>query len=445
MIRILLLALLFTLPAAALAARPNVIVIYTDDQGTVDAGCFGSDDLTTPHIDALASRGVRLTQMYAPSAVCSPSRAGLLTGRFPLRAGVPGNVAYRPGQPGLPSSEVTMAEVFKQAGYATGHVGKWHLGHSPETMPNGQGFDSSFGHLGGCIDNYSHYFYWNGPNRHDLWRDGEEIWRDGEFFPDLMVDECLRFIDRQNSRPFFLYWAINLPHYPLQGTDRWREHYQHLDPPRQMYAAFVSTLDEAIGRVLARVTELDLQEQTIIVFQSDHGHSTEERTFGGGGSAGPCRGAKGCLFEGGIRVPSIISWPGTLPQGEVRDQFATGCDWLLTLVDLCGLESPEVHLDGRSLAPVLRENAASPQETFYWHLGSGRQPQWAVRKGGWKLLGNPRDTSQPKSLPNGTGRFLVNLDEDPGEQQNQAEQHPEIVAELEAIRERYLESIQGTQ
>ena len=159
--------------------KPNVILIYSDDQGSVDANCYGSKDLTTPTLDKLARTGVRFTQMYSPSAICSASRAGLLTGRFPPRAGVPGNVSSHKGKAGLPTEEVTMAEIFKGAGYATAHVGKWHLGYTPETMPNGQGFDFSYGHMGGCIDNYSHFFYWVPPNLHDLWRNGVEIWEDG--------------------------------------------------------------------------------------------------------------------------------------------------------------------------------------------------------------------------------------------------------------------------
>ena len=222
-----LLALAFTSSAAD--RKPNVIVIYSDDQGTVDLGCYGSKDLETPHLDKLAARGVRFTQMYSPSAICSASRAGLLTGRFPARAGVPGNVSSQKGKPGMPAEEVTIAEMMKAAGYATGHIGKWHLGYTPETMPNAQGFDYSFGHMGGCIDNYSHFFYWNGPNRHDLWRNGEEIWEDGVFFGDSMVREAKGFIEKNKEKPFFVYWAINFPHYPLQGKEKWRKRYAHLE------------------------------------------------------------------------------------------------------------------------------------------------------------------------------------------------------------------------
>ncbi|MAS79133.1 MAG: sulfatase, partial [Opitutae bacterium] len=232
---------LFCLPVFLWAAKPNVLLVYTDDQGSVDARCYGSKDLHTPTIDRIAETGIRFTNMYSPSAICSASRAGLLTGRIPARAGVPGNVSSSKGAAGMPTSETTIAELMKSNGYVTGHIGKWHLGYTPETMPNGQGFDYSFGHMGGCIDNYSHFFYWVGPNRHDLWKQGKEIWRDGEYFGDMMVDECKGFISRNKTKPFFVYWAINWPHYPLQATDKWRLKYKDLPHPRDKYAAFMST------------------------------------------------------------------------------------------------------------------------------------------------------------------------------------------------------------
>ncbi len=437
------------LPAAAprashAAGRPNVIVIYSDDQGSIDANCYGATDLITPNLDRLARTGVRFTQMYAPSAICSASRAGLLTGRFPVRAGVPGNVSSKKGRPGMPTSEVTMAEMFQQAGYATGHVGKWHLGFSPETMPNSQGFDESFGHMGGCIDNYSHFFYWDGPNRHDLWRNGTEIWEDGRYFPDLMAEECMTFIDQHQAGPFFLYWAINVPHYPMQGTAKWRARYTHLEAPRRMYAEFVSTMDERIGRVLDKLEQAGLRENTLIVFQSDHGHSTEERAFFGGGNPGPYRGAKGCLFEGGLRVPSIVSWPGVIPSGEVRDQMAVGCDWLPTLADFCDVDRPDRKLDGTSIKPMILDHSVrSPHDSFYWHLGAGKSPQWAVREGDWKLLGNPQDRSNTAPLTEDDRLFLANLKDDIGERTNLAAKHPQIVDRLQQLRTQYLADIES--
>jgi arylsulfatase A-like enzyme len=380
--------------------------------------------------------------MYSPSAICSASRAGLMTGRFPARAGVPANVSSSQGVAGMPGSEVTIAELLGSAGYATGHVGKWHLGYTPETMPNGQGFEHSFGHMGGCIDNYSHFFYWAGPNRHDLWRNGQEVFLDGEFFLDLMVQEAREFIETPRDRPFFLYWAINAPHYPMQGTAKWRDHYRDLPSPRRQYAEFVSTVDEKVGEVLAILDRLSLGENTLVIFQSDHGHSTEERAFWGGGNPGPYRGAKGCLFEGGIRIPSLASLPGTIPAGQVREQLVTGCDWFPTIAELCGVDLPDHQLDGKSLVSVLKSpEANSPHDHFFWLLGRGNNAQWAVRRGEWKLLGNPTDRSDGTQRPKLPPRFLVNLSKDISERRNVAAEYPEIVTELEVIMERHRSSI----
>jgi len=417
--------------------KPNVILIYSDDQGSADANCYGSKDLTTTTLDKLAATGVRFTQMYSPSAICSASRAGLLTGRFPPRAGVPGNVSSHKGHAGMPTNEITIAEMMKKAGYLTGHVGKWHLGFTPETMPNGQGFDSSYGHMGGCIDNFSHFFYWVPPNLHDLWRDGVEIWEDGQYFGDLMVRECQAFIDKsqKKKKPFFLYWAINWPHYPLQGTDKWREHYKDHPHPRDKYGAFVSSMDEIIGKVVTHVEKLGLREDTLIIFQSDHGHSIESRTFGGGGNSGPYRGAKGSLFEGGIRVPSIVSWPGKIPEGQVRSEMATGCDWFPTIAEYCGAKlAKDRKLDGKSLVKVIADaKASSPHKSFYWQLGS----QVVVREGDWKLLLNPRDHNRPADREPGGKLFLANVTEDPGESKNLAKAKPDVVSRLRKLKDSY--------
>jgi len=423
------------------AQRPNVIVFYTDDQGSVDAGCYGSTDLITPTMDRLAATGVRLTQMYSPSAICSASRAGLMSGRFPARAGVPSNVGGEAGTVGMPESEVTIADWLRGAGYRTAHIGKWHLGHTPQTIPNGQGFDFSFGHMQGCIDNYSHFFYWAGPNRHDLWLNGQEIYRDGEFFGDMLRTHCQQFITEHQREPFFVYMAINWPHYPMQATQKWRDAYagRIADPQRRRYAELLSTADELIGDIIQHVEQLGLRDNTLIVFQSDHGHSVEERAFFGGGNPGPYRGCKGSLFEGGLRVPSIVSWPGVIPQGEVREQMAFGCDWLPTIADYAGHPAPIETLDGRSLRGVLESaTAPSPHEHLYWRLGNGDAAQWAVRRGAWKLLGNPKDPRQPKSLSDADDLFLVNLEQDLSETSNVATQHPETVKELQAIHQRYV-------
>ncbi|MEN8783238.1 MAG: sulfatase-like hydrolase/transferase [Akkermansiaceae bacterium] len=417
--------LIFLACVLSLSARkPNVIVIFTDDQGTVDMNCYGAKDLITPNMDGLAKRGVRLTQFYSAAPVCSPSRVGLLTGRTPQHGGLNGNVPI--DSVGMPSQQITIAEEMKNAGYATAHIGKWHLGHHEETIPNAQGFDHSFGHLVGCIDNYSHFFYWSGPNKHDLWRNGEEVFYNGQFFPDLMVKEAGEFIDQNKSKPFFIYFALNTPHYPYQGSPEWLEHYRDLPYPRNLYAAFLSTTDDRIGALLKKVDDAGLTDDTIIIFQSDHGASEEVRAHKGGGSAGPHRGAKFSLYEGGIRVPAIISWPGTLPENEVRDQIATGCDWFPTIMELCKIPAAKHKIDGKSLLPVIKsQNATTAHGIFHWKSGKAL----AVRAGKWKLVTSGKKVE------------LFDLPNDLGESRNLAKEHPEVVDRLQAESRKYWQGI----
>lgn len=429
----------------AQAQQPNVLFIMADDQGSVDVGCYGANDLHTPNLDALAASGLRFTQFYSAAPVCSPSRAGALTGRWPARAGVPSNCAsQKGGQGALPAEEVTMAEMFRAAGYATAHIGKWHVGYTPETMPLAQGFDHSFGHMGGCIDNYSHFFFWSGPNIHDLWRNGVEVFHDGNFFPDLMAREAIEFIERNRTKPFFMYYALNTPHYPYQGDAHWLERFKDLAYPRNLYAAFIAAQDQRLGTLFKRIDELGLRENTIIVFQSDNGHSTEERAHFGGGSSGPYRGAKFSLLEGGIRLPAMISWPAKLPQNESRDQLAHACDWLPTLAELANVNLPQTHLDGRSLAGILRDaRGTTPHagHALHWQVGQGENADWAVREGNWKLIGRCRDTSSQDGKATRLENFLVNLQTDPGEQTNMAEQHPELLSRLSKLHEEHLRPI----
>lgn len=418
--------------------RPNVIVIYADDQGAIDLNAYGAADLVTPHMDRLVRRGVRFTQFYG-AAVCSPSRAGLLTGKTPQHAGVPGNVPSVPvTDKGLPGSQYTMAEMFKDAGYTTALIGKWHLGDQAGMLPNDQGFDYAFGHHVGCIDNFSHFYYWHGPNRHDLYRNGEEVFHDGEFFPDLMVKEASAFLDKNQKNPFFMFYALNTPHYPYQGTPEWLRYYQDKGVvyPRDLYAAFLSTQDDKIGELIEKLESLKLMDNTIIIFQSDNGFSTEERAHFGGGNAGPYRGAKACLFEGGIRVPAAISWPNHLPANQVRDQFAVNADWMPTLAELCGIPLETKMLDGQSLLPVLHNGEARSlhDDTFTWQLGE----QWATRNGDWKLLGYPRDKSNRAELIESDTLYLVNLKTDIGEMQNVARDNPQKVRELKLQYETWL-------
>lgn len=427
---------------AGAARKPNVILIFTDDQGAADLPGYGSNDLHAPNIESIAARGTRFTQFYAPSPVCSPSRAGALTGRYPVRAGVPNNVTDR----GLPGAQVTLAEMLKAAGYATAHIGKWHLGADSQSHPNAQGFDYSFGHMVGCIDGYSHYFYWSGPNRHDLYRNGQEVFENGRLFLDLMVEEAGQFMEAHREGPFFLYFAPNAPHYPYQGEPDWLDAYNKagVPYPRNLYASFLSTLDERIGALLAKVDALGLRDDTIVIFQSDNGHSTEERAHFGGGSAGPYRGAKFSLFEGGIRVPALISWPGHLPEGVVRSQVAHGCDWLPTIAHLCEVPLLESGIDGKSLVDVIqRADAATPHDELHWFLGGRERTPWAVRKGDWKLLSDVSDTSDGRNVTLVEDLFLVNLAEDPGEQTNLAASRPDKLADLKRAHDDWYAKVKG--
>lgn len=402
--------------------KPNVIFILTDDQGSLDMNCYGAKDLVTPNMDALAARGVRFTQFYSGAPVCSPSRASILTGRNPHRAGMPTNAG---SSRGLPPEQITIAEVLKPLGYATAHIGKWHLGHDYDHYPRRQGFDFSFGHMGGCIDNYSHFFYWAGPNHHDLWRNDVEIHEPGQFFGDLIIREVSEFVEKNREQPMFVYFAINMPHYPYQGDVKWLEYYKanKMPYPRDLYAAFVSTVDDRIGKLVEKIKELGLDEDTIIIYQSDHGHSVEIRAHGGGGCSGPYRGHKFTLLEGGIRIPAMISWPGKIPAGEVRTQAVTACDWLPTIASLCGAPPVTHRIDGVDISDIIQSADAPPvHETLCWANSNQRA---VLRDGKWKLYGE------------GNKDELYYLPDDPGESKNLAAENPELFKELIEVHKKW--------
>ena len=428
---------------------PNVLFILTDDQGSLDVNAYGSKDLATPSLDRLAKEGVRFTRFYAAAPVCSPSRAAILTGKTNLRAGLSGNVpvpeyADKYKKYGLPTEQETIAEMLKEKGYYTALIGKWHLGHKPDRLPNGQGFDYYFGHQRGCIDNYSHFFFWSGPNKHDLYRNEEEVYYPGEHFSELMTKEVIKTINEQKDSPFYIHWAFNTPHYPYQGTVKWLEHYKDLPSPRKEYAAFLSYTDEKIGEVLDELDRLGLTESTLVIFQSDHGHSREERAFWGGGNAGPYRGSKFSLFEGGIRVPAMVRLPGLVPANEVRDQACIAMDWFATIDDLTGKGKSDRSIDGKSLVPVLKKkNAAGPHEALYWQFGdyNDQKAQWAVQKGPWKLIGNVREDLPEIPLTEKDQLFLVNLEEDISEKINVADKNPDKVEELKGLHDQWLKNI----
>jgi arylsulfatase A len=433
---------------------PNVLLIFVDDLGTRDVGCFGADDLSTPHIDALAEDGVMLTRAYAHK-VCCPARAMLLTGRYPQRSTVnnwtQGNMHEEAVGLNMSLSEVTIAEVFKQAGYRTAIFGKWHLGADEEHGPTCQGFDEFFGHRGGFIDNYRHYFL-HGRGFHDLYRGTEEVFLPDEYFSDLVVEESLVFLDANADQPFFLYAAFNLPHYPEQADPQFDALYEDMPEPRRSYAKVVSTVDDRIGILLDRIDQLGLTDDTIVVFMSDNGYSTESAQIsvddhtsglpkghnyganGGGGDNGPFRGAKGCFFEGGIRVPAVVRYPGVLPEGVVRDQMTTACDWLPTLAELADIEGPgeDVQLDGRSIVAVLQGDAVSPHEIFHWQWQAG----WAVMEGDWKLISDNVNSRYEEDRI-----FLGRVDGDEPEGRNLAEEEPDRVQRMTQMHEDWVSQV----
>lgn len=435
------------------ADRPNVVIFYTDDQGTLDAGCYGSADLKTPTTDRLAKNGVRFSQAYAHT-VCCPSRAAFLTGRHPQRSGInnwtQGNMKGPDGV-NMAVEEVTFAEALKGAGYKTALFGKWHVGSHRDHGPKKQGFDEFFGIRNGFIDNYNHYFL-HGKGYHDLYEGTTEVFRRGEYFPKMITDRAIKFVEANQKDPFLLYLGFNVPHYPEQALPQHTALYKDLPMPRRSYAAMVSTTDYYMGLVMAKLDELGLTENTIVIFQSDNGHSTENNdgiryddhasglpkghyylAHGGGGNTGKWIGAKGSFLEGGIRVPAIVSWPAKLPKGQVRNQAVTIMDWYPSLMEWCKVEEPKVKLDGRSLKDVIASpEASSPHKVLHFQW----RTSWAVRKGDWKLIG-----AKGRKPDSKVKLSLYNLADEKPEAKDYADEKPARVAELLELHEEWIKEV----
>ena len=316
-------------------------------------------------------------------------------------------------------------------------MGKWHLGFSWETSPNAQGFDSFFGHHSGCIDFYSHTFYWHGnePHHHDLYRNREEVHEEGQYMTHLITREATAFIDAHRNEPFLLYVPFNAPHYPMHAPTEYVDAYADLPRERRLYAAMVTAMDESIGAIVDRLDKHQLRDDTMELFMSDNGPTPAARANGWGGSSGPFRDHKFSLFEGGIRMPAILSWPGRVPLNETRGQLTIAMDVFATVADAIQATLPEGRtIDGRSWLPFLENNAAPGHETLYWSWAA----QDAVRQGKWKLVHNGIITlgmSKQRRADGPNKTFLANLDADPGEEINLAERHPEVVKQLLALRD----------
>jgi uncharacterized sulfatase len=434
--------------------RPNLIVIFADDLGYGDLSGFGAPAIRTPRLDAMAAEGQKWTSFYV-QPVCSPSRAALLTGRLPVRNGMYGTPSgtapkvFRDNAArGLPLEELTVAELLKGAGYATGMIGKWHLGQLPEFLPMRQGFDTWFGLP------YSHdmrmtvprdkglqtaaYYdprpeYWDVP----LLRNGETIERpvDHRTLTRRYTEEALRFIDSNKGRAFFLYLAHSLPHIPLARSEAFAGR-----SAGGMYGDVVEELDWSVGRVLDAVRAAGIERRTLIVFTSDNGPWLP---FGDhGGSAGPLREGKGTTWEGGVRTPAIFWWPGTIAPGVVTD-LGSGLDLLPTAAALAGAELPRDRvLDGVDLGPALRGTGPSPRQVLYYYWDSELR---AIRKGRYKAHfvtsgaygdGEPR-TEHPTPL-------LFDVATDPGERRDVVAAHPDVVADLVATADAHRRTVMAT-
>ena len=437
-------AMLATCSALRAAERPNVIVIYADDLGYGDLGCYGHPRFKTPRLDRMAAEGARLTQFQSCCPFCAPSRTGLLTGRYPFRANMSNNPAPD-GSPeanllGIPDREVLLGEVFQQAGYRTAAVGKWHLGHQPPFHPLKHGFDE-----------YTGILYSNDMRPVQLW-DGNKVVENPVQQATLTqryTDRAIAFIRQNNDRPFFLYLPHAMPHKPLAATDAF---YRRTET--DLYGDVIAELDANIGRLLDELKTLGLDEKTLVLFTSDNGPWY-------GGSTGGLRGMKAEPFEGGIRVPLIARWPGRIPAGHVSHAPAIILDLFPTVLKAAGVDLPKVDvIDGRDIWPLLTSDARSPHDAIY-SLASKRI--LTVREGKWKLHLVPHRPPRTISVdekwvdprgPDGTtilapmeqfhpSRYpgvltgdvwtdvaLFDLDRDASEQHNVAAEHPEVVARL---------------
>lgn len=420
------LVLLIPLRAAAEAPRPNVILIVADDLGYGDLGAYGATDLATPNIDRLAQEGLRFTDFYAVANTCSPSRAALMTGRHPPRSGV-NAVLFHDTPEGLPHHEITIAELLRDAGYRTGMIGKWHLGATEEFMPPRHGFDEFFGvpHS----NDEKNFFVYDGARRLPEAVDQSQLIR-------RYSDRALAFLEgaAHDERPFFLYIAHNAPHVPLYPSAAFAGRSR-----RGTFGDVVEELDASVGEVTARVRELGIERETLVIFTSDNGPWLAMRDWGG--SAGGLRGGKTSTFEGGHRVPALARWPGRIPGGTEARDVANMMDWLPTIAELAGVDLPSDRpIDGRSLAPVLERSGARETTPFFYFrlrlpIGDQHAQVGAVRDGRWKLKlpqrGYP-ELFEPLALTQlfAHDRLLFDLEADPGETHDVSADHPDVVARL---------------
>ncbi|MCC9607971.1 arylsulfatase [Blastopirellula sp. JC732] len=396
--------------------RPNVIFLLADDLGYGDLGCFGQKLIKTPHIDQLAAEGMRFTQAYAGSTVCAPARCSLMTGLHTGHSAIRGNKELPgEGQTPMPGDTFTIAQLMKQAGYATGLIGKWGLGYpGSESTPNKMGFDYFYGY--NC-QRQAHEYY---PEY--LWRNDDKVMLLGkEYSHDLMADEMLQFVKQHQEEPFFLYVAFTIPHSKLQVPELGEYEDKEWSDPEKKVAAMITRMDKDVGRLMSLLKELKLDDNTLVFFASDNGAAHNFKRFD---HSGPLKGRKRSMYEGGIRSPSIARWPGHIPAGVVSEQIWSFWDMMPTLADLTQ-QKLKVETDGISFLPAMVENRVVEHPPLYWEFHEGGFSQGA-RIGDWKAV----RTGVGKPIE------IYDLTQDIGEERNLAAERPELVKQFAA----YLDS-----
>ncbi len=397
---------------------PNVVIIFADDLGYGDLGCYGHPTIRTPNLDRMAREGLRLTQFYVAECVCTPSRAALLTGRLPIRNGMCSDtkrVLFTDSLGGLPHEEITIAEVLKDRGYATGCVGKWHLGHLPQFLPLRQGFDSYFG-----------IPYSNDMKPTYLVRGEEKVEEPVEqtTITARYTDEAVKFIRENRERPFFLYLPHNFPHTPLFASEKFAG-----TSRRGLYGDVVEELDWSVGQVLDTLREEKLAEHTLVIFTSDNGPWLIRNQ--NGGSAGLLRAGKGSTWEGGMREPMIAWWPGTIPAGRVSAELGCTTDILATICTLTSAQLPKNRtLDTLDLSPLLLGTGDSPRESVLYYRG---RQLMAARLGPWKAHFKTQDGYGQPKYEEHDPPLLYNLEHDPSEKYDVAKAHPEAISDIRRL------------
>ncbi len=392
--------------------RPNILIFYADDLGWGETGVQGCKDIPTPNIDSLAIHGVRCTQGYVAATYCSPSRAGLMTGRYPTRFGHEFNAIAR--NFGLSVSETTLANRLQTLGYSTVAIGKWHLGEKPEYFPTARGFDEFYGTLANTPFIHPTKF---ADTRQSL--SIQEITDPSFYTTDQYAIRAVDWLEKNKQRPWFLYLPFNAQHAPLQAPQKYLDRFPGIsDEKRKIFAAMMSAMDDAVGNVMEKVRKLGQEENTLVFYIADNGGPTQSTTS----QNGALRGYKMTTFEGGTRVPYLVQWKGSFPAGTVFEKPVMNLDVLPTCLAAAGaIIDPSWKLDGVDLTPYFtNKNNASPHETMYWRFGE----QWAVRHGDWKLVVSKGGSGKPE---------LYNIAKDIGESTDLAPTHADKVAELQKI------------